>query len=278
MVHTIALVPDMLERQEYIKQTAFRLQMSESILSQELAKAMASNAQKAWKEAERKNSEAAQATAQDQSPAPAEPTPPPAPQSLQPQPEPTLQNNPAEAQEKQLVWLLINFGGKAIAQDGTDEAGNPCTITMRVADVIVPELVENELGFDNPVYQQIFNLYRKAVDEGLPLPDANLFATHSDSLLRNTALTLMLNPYALSPLWHERKNIPIPSIEVHLRTDVEETILSFKQKKIDRLLEQNSFELRSCTDEDDQQILMAQRKQLTDLRKAVCEKLHRVVV
>ena len=82
MVHTIALVPDMLERQEYVKQTAFRLKMSESILTQELAKTMASNAQKAWKEAERKNNESALAAPNPDEPAPADN--PSIPQSLKP--------------------------------------------------------------------------------------------------------------------------------------------------------------------------------------------------
>ena len=163
-------------------------------------------------------------------------------------------------------------------QNGIDEEGNPVTLTMRVADIIVEEIVSDELTFDNPVYQQIFNLYSTAVEEEKPLPDANLFATNSDSLLRNTALTMMLSPYNISPLWLDRKNITVPTIESHLRTDLEQSILTFKQKKVDRRLEQNAFELRSCTNDEDTIILMAQRKQLTDLRQAICDKLHRVVV
>ena len=295
MVHTIALVPDMLERQEYVKQTAFRLKMSESILTQELAKTMASNAQKAWKEAERKNNESALAAPNPDEPAPADspstpqslspsnpltlnPSTPQPPSPSIPQPEPALQISPAESQEKQLIKLLIKYGDKEVLQNGIDEEGNPVTLTMRVADIIVEEIVSDELTFDNPVYQQIFNLYSTAVEGEKPLPDANLFATNSDSLLRNTALTMMLSPYNISPLWLDRKNITVPTIESHLRTDLEQSILTFKQKKVDRRLEQNAFELRSCTNDEDTIILMAQRKQLTDLRQAICDKLHRVVV
>ena len=116
------------------------------------------------------------------------------------------------------------------------------------------------------------------MEEKQPLPDANMFAMSNDSMLRNTALTMMLTSYNISPLWFDRKNIVVPTIEGHLRTDMEQTILSFKQKKIDRQLEHNAYELRSCTNEDDMLILMAQRKQLTTLRQAICEKLNRVVV
>ena len=36
--------------------------------------------------------------------------------------------------------------------------------------------------------------------------------------------------------------------------------------------------LTSCSNDDDTTILMAQFKQLTDLRKTICDKLNRVVV
>ena len=100
----------------------------------------------------------------------------------------------------------------------------------------------------------------------------------SDAPLRNTALTLMLNPYSVSPLWMERKNIAVPTPLTYLRREVEETILSFKQKKLDQELEKNAYQLRTCTDPDDTLILMAQRQQLTQLRQAVCKQLNRVIV
>jgi len=277
MVRTIALVPDMIERQEYVKQTAFRLNVSENILTQELAKTLASNAQKAWKEEQRRNAATTPIPPEVAEPAPLPDEPTPAPQPG-PQPPPQSASNNAEAQERQLVRLLINHGEREVQQDAVDDAGNPCTIALRVAEIIVDEITSNELTFNNPVYQQIFNLYRDAVQQGTPLPDANCFAMSADSTLRNTALTLMLNPYSISPLWMERKNVSVPSLLTHLRRETEETILSFKQKKLDQQLEKNAFELRSCTDPDDILILMAQRKQLAQLRQAVCQQLNRVIV
>lgn len=277
MVRTIALVPDMIERQEYVKQTAFRLNVSENILTQELAKTLASNAQKAWKEEQRRNAATTPIPPEvaEPEPLPDETTPAPQPS---PQPPPQSASNNAEAQERQLVRLLINHGEREVQQDAVDDAGNPCTIALRVAEIIVDEITSNELTFNNPVYQQIFNLYRDAVQQGTPLPDANYFAMNADSALRNTALTLMLNPYSISPLWMDRKNVSVPSLLTHLRRETEETILSFKQKKLDQQLEKNAFELRSCTDPDDILILMAQRKQLAQLRQAVCQQLNRVIV
>ncbi len=273
IVRTIAIVPDMIERQEYIKQTAFKLNVSETILTQELAKTMANNAQKAWKEEQR--------NAANDSPEPQ----PSSPQKLaevseqSPSiPTPISNERPAEAQEKQLIKLLINHGSKEIPQDGIDEDGNPCQINLPIAEIIVDEISENELSFDNPIFQQIFNLFQQAIQNGTPLPDANFFAMSSDSMLRNTALTLMLNPYNISPNWKEKK-IFIPSLESHLRQDLKESILTFKQKKIDRELERNAFQLRSCPDDsDDTLILMNKQKQLLEIRQKICNELNRVII
>ena len=314
MVRTIALVPDMLERQEYVKQTAARLRTSETILTQELAKTMAANAQKAWKEQQRNEQQQTPPADQPQPPAPgqpspgnadATPTPPSADQysivpGLNKDSSPTslqitsqertandaILNDPtasrggagAEAQERHLVRLLITSGNKMILQDGIDDDGNPCPIELPLAEVVVDELSTNDLSFSNPVYQQIYTLYRDAVESGQPLPDANLFAQHPDSILRNTALTLMLTQYQISDQWRDKKHILVPSPETHLRRDLEETILTFKQKKVEHELEQNAFQIRSCTDPDDTVILMAQRKQLIQTWQAVCQKLGRVVV
>ena len=314
MVRTIALVPDMLERQEYVKQTAARLRTSETILTQELAKTMAANAQKAWKEQQRNEQQQTPPADQPQPPAPgqpspgnadATPTPPSADQysivpGLNKDSSPTslqitsqertandaILNDPtasrggagAEAQERHLVRLLITSGNKMILQEGIDDEGNPCPIELPLAEVVVDELSTNDLSFSNPVYQQIYTLYRDAVESGQPLPDANLFAQHPDSILRNTALTLMLTQYQISDQWRDKKHILVPSPETHLRRDLEETILTFKQKKVEHELEQNAFQIRSCTDPDDTVILMAQRKQLIQTWQAVCQKLGRVVV
>ena len=116
------------------------------------------------------------------------------------------------------------------------------------------------------------------MESGQPLPDANLFAQHPDGILRNTALTLMLTQYQISDQWRDKKHILVPSPETHLRRDLEETILTFKQKKVEHELEQNAFQIRSCTNPDDTVILMAQRKQLIQTWQAVCQKLGRVVV
>lgn len=294
IVHTIALVPDMLERQAYVAQTAFTFQMPEHVMAQELAKVMAGNVQKAWKEQQRQQAQQQQAQPQEQQPssagAPAE-LPPLQPDDNDPEafqqavsgplaPQQVLPaQRPAEAQERHLAELLVNYGGKQVFIDYEDENQQAYTEQTEVARVIVSELTNDGLAFDNPVYQNIFNLYQEALGNGTPLPDANYFAMQADMQVRNTALQLMVQPYSVSSGWERKYSILIPSFEAHLKTDLKESLLSFKLKKVDQKLEANAFQLRSCANEADTMLLLAERKALIDLRKIICDKdhLHRVV-
>ncbi len=287
IVNTIALVPDAMERQEYVVQTSATLQMSEQVLAIEVSKAISANLQRQWKEEQKEEQKRLAQAAGTAAPQPAVPeaeTPPPPeplPEEYQHHPAETqilAAQHPAEFQERQLIQLLLNYGSATTPQEFEDEEGNRVELPVPVAQTIVEEVQEDGLTFDNPVYQQIFNLFASAVEQEQPLPDANFFARQQDSTLRNTALTLMINTYALSQGWREVKHVNIPSIEAHLAADLVESILTFKQKKVEQRLEANAYSIRACTDEEEMTLLMAQRQQLMQQRITICQQLRRVVV
>ena len=291
IVNTIALVTDPIERQEYITFTSSRLKTQEQILAQEVAKTINLNILKAHKEEARQQSQAGSQTPPSTQEEPQGGLPPaiePAPEDYYPpnfletghtsSPQILASQHPAESQEQHIIRLLLNYGSKEIPQKVFDEENNAYIQNIPLANIVVEEIANNNLSFDNTVYQQIFNLFHQAVDDGLPLPDANLFASHQDTPIRNTALSLMLNPYTVSDLWLKDKHISVPSIENRLSKDLEESILTFKQKKIEQLLEANRYKINDCTNEEDMLILMSEYQQLTELRQTICKQLHRVYV
>lgn len=295
IVNTIALVPDMIERQEYVAQTAFKLKMPEQVLLQEMTKVMAANAQKQWKEEQRKNEQSAPPTpdaAPQENPgaqtAPGGPVPPP----LEPGPEdystpgytyvaPTQvlpDQNRAEQQERYIVKLLVTYGTKELMTPCLDENNNAVTVPIPLAEIVVDELDDERLKFSNPTFQQIFDCFRNAVHNHQPLPDANFFAMHEDALVRNTALSLMITTHSVSKQWSEKKKILVPTIETHLYADMNEAIRLFKQKKVDKMIEENQYRLHEAMSDDDMMILLAEQQQLLALRKAICKPLEISVV
>ena len=284
IINTIALVPDLMERQEYVVQTASLLKMPEQVLAQELAKTINLNILKAHKE------EARQQQTPPPPPAAAAAGPPP----LEPGPddyEATLltpsfrspeqllaQQHPAEAQEEHLIRLLLNYGSVGVAQEMLDDEDNRFTVSLPVANIIVEELSDNGLAFDNPIYQQIFDYFRQAVESSQPLPDANFFVSLEDLPVRNKALTLMVAPDPVSTLWRDKKHITVPSIESHLSPDLDQTLLTFKQKKIEQQIEALGYKLRASKDDEETNLLLAESQRLTTMKQAICLKLNRVVV
>ena len=297
MVNSIALVQDPLEQQGYIRQTATLLRMREDTLMQSLSKAIANMKRQAWKEEQRElaHAQAQQANAQVQQAAAADspskiegvpegggrmtdpddqfplPDTPTAPQQV------LADLRPAEAQERQIAALLVKHGAKTVSMNLMDENGKQFTQEVRVADIVVNELAADNLGFDNPTYKEIFDLYARAVGDGSPLPDANYFALHPDHTLQSTALGMMMNAYGLSPLWEEKKTIAVPSPESNLSVELEEAILAYKKKKIEQRMADKQYELRQCKDPDEQIILMAEYNELKHLQQQAGSALRQVI-
>jgi len=288
IVGTIALVPDMLERQEYIHQTAFQLQTSEQVLVIELSKAI--NRLRHSSSTVQTQITPQQIPVKDTAGSPPTDTDHNSPTALEqftsdssetllhssPHQELPTQH-PAENQERQIIWLLLNHGSKTINQEMEDEDGNKAQIPMRVADIIVGDITTDVLSFDHPTFQEIFDLFRTSIIQRQPLPDANYFASQPNNLLRNTAFTLMMDtPPSVSSLWEERKQIVVPNIETHLQRDLNESLLALKEKKLNQHIEMLRYKLRQCNNDDDIMILMDQILQLTRFRQQVCNKLNRV--
>ena len=146
---------------------------------------------------------------------------------------------------------------------------------VRVADIVTGELTG--WPFDNPVYKEVFELYAHAVKDGKALPDANYFAQHPDNVLRNTALGMMMNTYGVSRLWEEEKTIRVPMPESALEVELEETILSYKKKKIEQRMADKQYELRQCKDQEEELILLSEYNDLKQMQKQVGTTLRQVV-
>lgn len=263
-VNTIALVPDLLERTEYVAQCAHLLDVPEEALASELAKAINQNRQKSYEEA--KKEESAQA-------APANPEV--SETSVAPAPSVTAVNMPVAACERHLVQLLLNYGTHTLSQTILGDDGAPQEVTCSVAEIVVSELLSDELSFSDPLCQRIFEYYCDVVTRG-ETPDASRFATIDDEALRSFAISLMLDTWRISDTWRQ-KQIFVPSVEDNLQVDLTESILSFKVKCIDDRIADNARQLRAAKDDDEMMMILANKKELINIRRQLGLALHRVI-
>ena len=260
IIRSIALIPDPLERSEYIAQSASLFSVSEQTLTTLVAKQIAQLRQSARGETSPAGSSpipgdtsAVDAAAQQSS----------ADSSAQ-QPSPVQEPETISLHERKLVTMLVRYGTEKIA------AG-------RVADLIVNDLKNDELRFDSMLMQRIFDLYDQAIQHGEPLPDANFFARCDDLALRNTALGMLITEYTISPHWKE-KHIYVPTPEQRMTEEVVETVLAFKAHKVEQRMRKVDEQLKHCTDEFDTLQLLAEKKALKEMHIQIShDALHRVI-
>ena len=231
IVRTIALVPDLMERTEYVKQCASLLQVPEVTLQNELAKTLnrklfnslnsktesdSNDRHDNSSQSEQQSDPQAEGSGNEQRPA---------------TPVTAFTLNPAQSQENKVISILLNYGNEWLEFENKDDTGQPVIERYTVAQVIVGELLNENITFEDAVCQAIFNQYAKVVNAGGSTVDIQTFVTSSDDAIRDRAVSMMMTDYHVSDKWKE-KQIYVPSPQERLRSDVEESLLTFKLKKV----------------------------------------------
>lgn len=270
-VNTIALVPDLLERTEYISQCSHLLNVPEEALASELAKAVNQNRLKAIEERGGQSTPTEQTSPAEQQPSPDTPSEA-VPVSETPAPGLIPQ---APAAERHLIQLLLNYGDRTITQAVPADDGTTQEVSYTVAEAIVGDLQGDELSFTDPLCQKIYLYYCDALARG-DAPDASHFITIDDDALRTFAISLMLDTLRISNSWRE-KQIFVPSIEDNLQADLTDTLLTFKLGCINARIADNAQRFRFAQDDESMFNLIAEKKQLIELRRKIGMALHRVI-
>ena len=280
MVKTIALVADLMERSEYIRECASIMKINEASIAQSVAKAILNNKQRAFDEEQKKkeNSHDLQAPQNDDSPN--NPTQQLDNQTLKQDDGKQFLHNflPCEEQEKKIISLLLNYGNRTITQATKDEDGNEIYQEFYVAAIVVGDLLDDNIKFDNPLFQRIFDEYTELLQQG-SLPDDQHFVNHPDDVVRTLAATLLAQPYTISDRWFNfyRISVPSPDDKNVIANDVHDSILNLKMKKLEQKISETKSQLKTTTGNEDIMILLGQIKQYESVRMAIAKELNRVI-
>ncbi|BAV05697.1 DNA primase [Filimonas lacunae] len=144
-----------------------------------------------------------------------------------------------ELQEKNLVKILLEYGLREWGEDGA----------KTIAQHIFEELEEFE--FDNPQYEQLFDIYRTQYTQGLE-PTTKTMLYHEDESVRNIVINASMMPHELSLRWEEKLvNIKIINVDKS-QEEVATSLHYFKVHKIKKMLEQNQRDMEFAKDLDEQ--------------------------
>lgn len=207
IVTSIAQIPDPVKRSVYIQETSALLKIQESVLLSELNKVVIQEKRKTEKEKFRQAEETQ---------IPVEPIVEVSPTKVDTQ---TM----VERQEQETIRLLLNY---------TDQTVNDQLLT----DFVLSELEDVE--FFNPVYRQIYEIFKKGISEG-NVPDSHYFIHHGSEEIKNAVTGLITPRYDTSKHWSDKYHIYFPKEKELINQLAFSNILRLKFRMVQKMMEDN---------------------------------------
>ena len=213
IVNTIALIPDSISRSLYVKECSALMAISEQVLMSELNKILRARLKKSSPGLD-KELEAIQV------------------EQIPSESQTDIDLYSAEYQERDIIRLLLLYGHDIIRIKlrNTDEE----EVSVQVADYVVNDLVNDEMGFENAIFKTIFDEFHKGADID-EIPDGNWFLSHQNSEISLAAVNLVFTNYNLSPNWF-KNNIMITTEKTRLHMYVMFALRAYKARKLDKMM------------------------------------------
>lgn len=251
VMQSIAIIPDMIIRSVYTQEASKLLLIEEQILINELNKIRRSNLEKEQKYLHKQAATEPDFGIPPPNYIPAEYNDSLKPTSLATQhKEDKITSYPNDAQEAYLLRLLLKYGHfeihinnpnheKEVAQ-GIESSEKHYQIT--IAQMVIEDLTEDDLEFDNPKHQSIWQTFKNKFEEG-EIPTEKFFLQSAESDLVKQVITITENRYSLAN-W-SKHSIYVTTEEEKIKLALSIAINRFKYEKLQLQIEEIKSKLDS---------------------------------
>ena len=270
IVRSIAVIPDIIKRQVYIKDTATLLSMPEDVLTRKVAEIRKQTAEerKKRKEAEQrqKTEQEKETTSNNQHTA-----------TSSEQVEQTLTHK--ERNILNLIQVLVRYGEKVLYQ--TEEQ------MITVGEYIITEIHNDSIDIPNPLHRLVIDEYI-ANYQSPKFVASVFFQHHTNNAISQLAVDMIADKYQLSRMYSKRsisENVTqeiqqdetaiLPELVQRLLLELKLTVVEERLDTMEKLLSQ------AVSDKNDQLItaILEQQPQLMEIRQQLCRALgNRVIV
>ncbi len=260
IVSSIALIPDAIYRSVYVKECSRIMEVEEAILLSELNKIRSKN----FNEKGTKN--IAQSFSPDNLNTNEE--------LIQDEKKASIEST--EHQERDIIRLLMNYGNKKVAIGGEDiDAEGNSILVHTLAEVVIHELQNDNITFDNKIYALIFNEFVVKI-EADAIPEFNYFLNHENLDICSLTVDLISSPYLLSN-W-EKQGIYPTMEETILKKSLYNAVYALKSRKLEIMIYDIQRQLKENPPEEKMILLMQTQHQLLEAKKTFNSLLGRIVV
>ena len=268
IVESIALIPEAITRSVYIKECSQVMAIEEQVLLTELNKFR-----------RKKLTEKAEKTE--------------APKELSPEDEAMIaaaeaeeaatglktSTSPIDAtpQEHDIIRILLNYGRQEVMVDGEDEEGNAVDVPITAAELIIHELAQDNIVFEDAAYNAIYSEFVQSVANGVVLDEMH-FINHPEKRVRDITIDILSFPYSISEKWEEHGIYTNMEIGMLKRT-VLSSIYSLKVKKLEAMRASIHEEIKTAYKEGkDVMELLTQLQALEEAKKQFNQLLGRIII
>lgn len=235
IVHSISLIPDQISRSIYAKEIASRFDIDQSIVDQELLKL-------------RKTA----LTKQPSSLSPDEPSMEVDYTVTRKQPVEQPHSNDhvvgteINATENDLIRILVKYGTLVIPDEKRELSEEDVT----VAQLICNELFRDELTFNHPTFQKIYEYANEGINQQKTTYQAKHYLRSEDQDIVKVVSEIETDKHELSHNWLKLRNIETNYEIDKLKAAVLSSILAFKTDKLQQRINDIRKQLSQLTEED----------------------------
>jgi DNA primase len=259
IVENIALIPDNIIRSIYIRECSNIMEIEESILQLEVNRLRRKNLPKQQQES------FSQVSTQESLPAETE---------FEEKTEEEVFS--FDAEERELLKLLLAFGNLIVITDAEDEDSNKHEIEITLAEFILMELWRDEISFENPVHQMVLDEYVHELSNHR-LPTMQHFLNHPNPVISGFAINHVISNHQLSPHWEKRFGIQVPAEASEAKKNAEKILFSLKARILQSYKKQKDEQLKSEGD-DEKHTILKEIQGLNFLISRVSKLLGRIVI
>lgn len=260
IIASIALIPDPIMRNLYVRKCGNIMQMDEEVLMLELNRRRKRNFDDRRKQDGHTTSE---------------------PETEQPdiktRPQEQISVRNAEAQEQDIIRIMMLHGHHDIELDVWNDLHTEIIDreTVNVAHFLHTEIAEDALTFANPLYQRIFDEFGRILAKDA-LPPEKHFTQHPDPEVAQLAVNFTSTPYILSDKWEEH-NIRVLTEEMVLKRSVLSSLNSLKLRKLEGMILDLQETLKSAA-EIEMMPTLERIKKLHAVRRLLADHIGTIVL
>ncbi len=261
IISSIALIPDPIIRNLYVRQCSSIMSMDEEVLMMELNR----NRRKNFSEKQRHdNSNFSEAPVQEEQP-------------IVRKTNQELKKRDAEFQEQDIIRILILYSEKHIHFDVWDEAEEKVIDQeeVNVVDFIVTELIEDEITFENELFKVVFAEFSKMLEEKT-IPTEQHFINHQNPEISSLAVNFFAQPYIVSERWKEHNVVTLME-EDKLKQSILSSLNVLKLRKLETMISETRDLLKQA-EEDQLMELMEKLNRQLSVRKILAKEIGSTVL